>query len=298
MNLNLEYYKVFYYVGKYNSITLAAEKLALSQPAVSQSIRHLEETVGTPLFVRTAKGMRLTAEGAVLYPYVARGYEYICLGERKLREQMNLETGEIRIGASDMTLQFYLLDHLERFHEKYPGIRVQVTNAPTPETLRHLQDGKIDFGVVTAPVSKDTNLTLKKVRDIRDTFVAGEKYESLRDRKIRLEELEGLPFICLEGKTSSRTYVEHYLAKFQVELHPEFELATSDMLVQFAKRGLGIASVVEDFAREELERGTLFCLNLEREIPLRAMYVVTNDRVPVPSSAKQLLEMLEPWDTA
>ncbi len=295
MNLNLEYYKVFYYVGKYNSITLAAEKLALSQPAVSQSIRHLEESIGTPLFVRTAKGMRLTAEGAVLYPYVARGYEYIRLGERKLREQMNLETGEIRIGASDMTLQFYLLDHLEKFHERYPKIKVRVTNAPTPETLQHLQDGKIDFGVVTEPVLEDANLTLKKVRDIRDIFVAGEKYDSFRGREMRLKELERFPFICLEGETSSRTYVETYLRKFQVELHPEFELATSDMLLQFAKRGLGIASVVEDFARADLEQGILFRLNLEREIPPRAMYVVTNDRIPVPSSAKYLLAMLEPW---
>lgn len=293
MDLNLEYYKVFYYVGKYNSITAAAEKLALSQPAVSQSIRHLEEAVGTSLFVRTAKGMRLTAEGAVLYPYAARGYEYIRLGEQKLREQMNLEAGEIRIGASDMTLQFYLLDYLEKFHEEYPKIRVRVTNAPTPETLRHLQDGKIDFGVVTAPVAEDTNLTLKKVRDIRDIFVAGEKYCSLRGRKIALKELEEFPFICLEGETSSRTYIENYLKNFQVELYPEFELATSDMLIQFAKRGLGIASVVEDFAGKDLEQGTLFRLNLDREVPPRAMYVVTNDRIPVPSPAKQLLRMLK-----
>lgn len=298
MNLNLEYYKVFYYVGKYNSITAAAEKLALSQPAVSQSIRHLEETVGTPLFVRTAKGMRLTAEGAVLYPYVARGYEYICLGERKLWEQMNLETGEIRIGASDMTLQFYLLDYLEKFHEEYPKIKVHVTNAPTPETLRHLQDGKIDFGVVTAPVVKDANLTLKKVRDIHDIFVAGEKYKNFIGRRIGWKELEGLPFICLEGETSSRTYVENYLRDFQVELHPEFELATSDMLIQFAKRGLGIASVVEDFAKKDLAQGNLFRLELERKIPSRAMYVVTNDRVPLSSSAKRLLELLKPQDVA
>lgn len=296
MNLNLEYYKVFYYVGKYESITLAAEKLALSQPAVSQSIRHLEEAVGTPLFVRTAKGMRLTAEGAVLYPYVAQGYEYICLGERKLREQMDLETGEIRIGASDMTLQFYLLDYLEKFHEKYPKIKVQVTNAPTPETLNHLQDGKIDFGVVTEPVLSSGKFTLKKVREVHDIFVAGEKYNCLKDRRIGLQELEELPLICLEGETSSRTYVRDFLKKYQVELHPEFELATSDMLVQFAERGLGVASVVEDFAAEELEQSRLFRLKLEKEIPPRAMYVVTNEKIPFPSSVKYLLDMLEPWD--
>lgn len=292
MNLNLEYYKVFYYVGKCQSITMAAEELSLSQPAVSQSIRNLEDMLGTALFVRTAKGVRLSAEGAVLYPYVARGYEYFCQGERKLREQLDLESGEIRIGASDMTLQFYLLDYLETFHEKYPGIKVQVTNAPTPETLRCLWEGRIDFGVVTAPVFHKSHLKLKKVRTVRDIFVAGEKYSAYRDRRVSLKELEELPLICLEGETSSRKYVEMFLKDQQIQLHPEFELATSDMLVQFARRGLGMASVVEDFARRELLEGTLFELKLEKEIPERAMYVVTDDRIPVSACASRLLSIL------
>lgn len=96
--------------------------------------------------MRTSKGVRLTAEGEVLYSYVKRGYETILLGEKKFLEMQDLESGEICIGASDMTLQFFLLEYLERFHERYPKIKVTVTNATTPETLRHLQDGRIDFG--------------------------------------------------------------------------------------------------------------------------------------------------------
>lgn len=291
MNLNLEYYRAFYYVGKYQSITRAAQELSISQPAVSQAIRNLELALGTSLFVRTPKGMQLSAEGSVLYPWVAQGYEYICLGEQKLREQMDLEAGEIRIGASDMTLQFYLLDYLEQFHEQYPRIKVRVTNAPTPETLKHLREGKIDFGAVTAPISGDTHLTLHKVREIRDIFVAGEKYKSYSGREISFTELETLPLISLEGKTSSRTYVEEFVRKFQVQLRPEFELATSDMLIQFARRGLGIACVVEDFARKDLENGSLFALKLTEEIPPRAMYLVTNEQIPMSSAARRLLEL-------
>ncbi len=296
MNLNLEYYKVFYYVAKYKSITMAAEQLSLSQPAVSQSIRHLEEVLGTPLFVRTAKGTRLSEAGKILFPYVSRGYEYIRLGERKLREQLNLETGEIRIGASDMTLQYYLLEYLERFHERYPKIKVRVTNAPTPETLRNLQEGTIDFGVVTAPVLGSGRLELKEVRKIRDIFVAGEKYAAYQGRTVSLQELEQLPIICLEGETSSRRNVEKFLKGFHVELHPEFELATSQMLVQFARRGLGVASVVEDFAREELDSGHLFAFHLEEEIPSRPMYVVTDPKIPLSVAASRLLEILESWE--
>ena len=101
-DINLEYYKIFYYVGKQKSITLAAEELAISQPAVSQAVRHLEEALGSPLFVRTSKGVRLTTEGEVLYSYIKRGYETIRLGEKKFLEMLDLEEGELCIGARDV----------------------------------------------------------------------------------------------------------------------------------------------------------------------------------------------------
>ena len=291
-DINLEYYKIFYYVGKVKSITLAADELAVSQPAVSQAVRHLEEALGSPLFVRTSKGVRFTPEGEMLYSFVQRGYEYIQQGERKLREMLNLETGEIRIGASDMTLQFYLLEVLEQFHEKYPSIKVAVTNAPTPETLKHLQDGKIDFGVVSTPLYTRRECRVKKVRRIQDVFVAGKKFAQLQNQTLRYEQLTDLPVLCLEKNTSTRNYVDGFLEKNGVALSPEFELATSNILIQFARKGLGIASVVKDFAEEFLETGELFLLDFEEQIPAREFCVVTDQRIPVSSAAGKLLEII------
>lgn len=293
MNLNLEYYKIFYYVGKYKSITVAARELSLSQPAVSQSVKHLEDDLGIELFVRTPKGVRLTQEGEVLFAHVARGYEAICLGEKKVKDLLSLDSGEIRIGASDMTLQFYLLDHLEAFHEKYPKIKIHVTNAPTPETISHLQEGRIDFGVITTPVAENKHLQLRDVRTIRDVFVAGEKYRNYQGKTLEFATLAEMPLICLEGETSSRTYVENFLAEDGVELSPEFELATSDMLVQFAKRGLGVACVVRDFAQDAISAGELFELQFEKQIPRRQMCIVTDQRLPLSAAANRLLNFLE-----
>lgn len=293
MNLNLEYYKIFYYVGKYKSITVAARELSLSQPAVSQSVKHLEDDLGIELFVRTPKGVRLTQEGEVLFAHVARGYEAICLGEKKVKDLLSLDSGEIRIGASDMTLQFYLLDHLEAFHEKYPKIKIHVTNAPTPETISHLQEGRIDFGVITTPVAENKHLQLRNVRAIRDVFVAGEKYGNYQGKILEFATLAEMPLICLEGETSSRTYVENFLAEDGVELSPEFELATSDMLVQFAKRGLGVACVVRDFAQDAISAGELFELQFEKQIPRRQMCIVTDQRLPLSAAANRLLKFLE-----
>lgn len=292
MDINLEYYKIFYYVASYKSITLAAEMLSISQPAVSQAVKHLESNLSCTLFVRTSKGVRLTKEGEMLFSYVQRGYETILSGEKKLSEMLNLKQGEICIGASDMTLQFFLLPYLEAFHERYPGIRVTVTNAPTPETLRHLADGKIDFGIVSTPVGEKPYLKIVPVKEIRDVFVAGRKFEYLKGQTLSYHSLMELPVMCLEGNTSTRQYVECFLAEEGVQLRPEFELATSDMLIQFAVRNLGIASVVEDFAAEYIKSGELFRLAFDRELPKREFCIVSNERIPMSAAASTLLRYL------
>ena len=162
--MNLDYYRIFYYVAKNSSITAAAKELCISQPAVSQTLKLLEQSLSISLFVRTQKGVNLTKEGEVLYSYVKRGYETILEGEAMISKMRNLDYGEIRIGASDMTLQYYLLPYLERFHEKYPKIKVIVTNGPTPETLDYLKEGKIDFGVVSEPLLGGEDLEIKNVK--------------------------------------------------------------------------------------------------------------------------------------
>lgn len=289
---NLEYYKVFYHVAKTGSLTQAAKELNISQPAVSQSIRQLETALGTKLFTRASKGVRLTGEGSLLYGYVAKGYEQIKLGEQKLEQMLNLELGEIHIGASDMTLQFYLLPYLEQFHEKYPHIKVMVSNAPTPETLRNLDENKIDFGVVSTPFDNQGGLQVANVREIEDVFVAGRKFISYKNRMLDLQELEKMPIIYLEGATSTRSYMDSFLQKNNVYVRPEFELATSDMIVQFALRNLGVGCVVRDFAREYLEDGRLFELRFNMIIPKRHFCVVTNPKNPLSAAARSMLELL------
>ena len=291
---NLEYYKVFYYVAKEKSVTGAAQKLAISQPAVSQSMKQLESVLGAKLIMRSARGIRLTPEGEVLYEYVRRGYEEIENGERVLERLLNLESGEVRIGASDMTLEYYLLGFLEVFHESYPGIKVHVTNGPTPETVQYLKEGRIDFGIVTGPIefSEDEMIEAVPVRQIEDVFVAAHKFTHLKNHMLSFEDLLEYPIIFLEKNTSTRKYVDGVLKNSGVVLHPEFELATSDMIVQFALKNLGIGCVVRDFAKEQLEKGKLFELRFKQMIPKRQMYIIKNSQLPSSRAAEKLLELL------
>lgn len=289
---NLEYYKVFYHVASLGSLTMAARALSISQPAVSQSIRQLEQQLGTSLFYRVAKGVHLTKEGETLYEYVARSYEQLEIGEQRLRQMRDLEAGEIRIGASDMTLQYYLLPYLEQFHEKYPEIKVIVTNAPTPETLGFLEQGRIDFGVVSSPFEAGERVKVAPVRELEDIFVAGRRFIAYKNRMLDLQELKQLPMIFLEKNTSTRNFMDEYLESSGIRLVPEFELATSDMIVQFALRNLGVGCVVRDFAQKDIDSGRLFELRFNKMIPKRSVCIVYDGRARLSTAAQALFGII------
>ena len=292
MSSSLEYYKVFYYVATLGSITLASEKLCISQPAVSQAVRQLELSLDCQLFMRMSKGVKLTREGEFLFDYVKSGLENIWHGENMLRRMRDLETGEVRIVASDMTLQFYLLPYLEKFHELYPGIKVTVSNGPTPETLRFLYEGKIDFGVVSTPFEARSEVKSAPVKEVRNVFIAGEKFKHLEGKKLSYDILKELPCIFLEKNTSTRTFMDQFLKERDVEVEPEFELSTSDMIVQFAMRNLGIGCVMSGFAQMELEKGNLIELQFEDPMPGRQFAIITDSKTPISPAGKKILKLM------
>ncbi|MFT3951330.1 MAG: LysR family transcriptional regulator [Oscillospiraceae bacterium] len=291
MITSLEHCKVFYYAAKLSSITLAAQQLYISQPAVSQSVRQLEQDLGCKLFSRSARGVALTAEGRVFYEHVRRGYEEILTGEKKLAGMLSMDAGELRIGASDMTLQFFLLPHLEEFHRLYPRVKINVSNGPTPETLRLLKSGGIDFGVVSTPFEA-AGVTAVPVRQIEDVAVAGEKFRAIEHTVLPLRELEKLPVICLEKTTSARRAADEFLLENGVRLAPEIELATSELIVKFAQRSLGVGIVVRAFAAGEIEAGRLFALRLEKPFPPREICVVTNEKATMSVAAQKLHRLM------
>ena len=294
---NLELYKTFYYVAKAGSITAAAQQLSLSQPAVSQSMKLLESQLNVSLFQRTAKGIRLTKEGEILFPYAESCCESIRQGEQKLKELMNLDLGEIRIGASDMTLKYYLLPYLEQFHRQYPKIKVVVSNSPTPETLTALSENRIDLGIVSSPmpagITASNGFVAQKVREIQDIFVAGNRFWELKNKQLSYQMLEQLPVICLEKNTSTRKYMDAFLEQNHVSLAPEFELATSDMIVQFALRNLGIGCVMKDFALEALESGDLFELCFTPVIPPRSFYLIHRETGSLAPAARKFIALFQ-----
>ncbi len=290
---NITLYKTFVAVADSESISAAARALYISQPAVSSEIAQLEDKLGTKLFFRTNRGVSLTPEGTLLYGYIKRGFSFLEAGEDKLREIAGLSDGVLRVGASDMTLRFFLLDHIEKFNREYPGVMLTITNAPTPKTLEALRSGVLDFGVISddgeLSFSGEEFVTLE-VKKIRDIFAVPPTHPLAKKETVSYSELAEYPVIMLEKNSSTRRYLDGI---FGDVLHPAIELATSDLILEFARRNMGVASIVEDFAKEDLKTGTLVKLNVEPAFPERRFLLVYLSRTPLSAAARRLITSVE-----
>jgi len=291
---NIGLYRMFFEVAKSGSISEAAQKLYVTQPAVSAAVKQLEAALGTCLFFRTNRGIKLTPEGELLLTYVRSAFNSIEAGEDKLREISGLSGGILRIGASDMTLRFYLLDYIQRFNIKYPKVRLSISNAPTPKTLDALLAGNIEFGVVSEPVDLPSDVVSYPVKTVRDVVVcSSDKYDG---RVVSYEEISSQTLIMLERGTSSRKYIETQLKENgapEFMLEPDIELATSDLLIDFAKRGIGLSFVNEEFAREDIQRGNLREVKLEKPFKKRNFLLIHLKKIPLSAAAKHFVEMIE-----
>lgn len=291
---NLTLYKFFLIVAKSGSISSAARQLYVTQPAVSSGIMQLENALNVKLFFRTSRGITLTPEGELLYEYVNSGLSFLEAGEDKLRDISGLNSGVMRIGASDMTLKFFLLDHIEKFNAKYPRVKLNVTNNPTPQTLKSLKNGQIDFCVISEPVEDDENITFIPVKPIRDIIICknNEQYKLLIGRHVDFDELTEHTLIMLERGTSTRNYIETFLHKCNAPdslFEPDIELAQSDLILEFIKRGLGVAFIVEDFAKDAINQGLITEVQLQNPIPERNFLLGYLNKIPLSSASKKFI---------
>ncbi|NHN29722.1 LysR family transcriptional regulator [Paenibacillus agricola] len=293
MLTNLESYRVFYIIAKAGSFSRAAEELYITQPAVSYAIKQLEEKLGGKLFFRTSKGVELTHEGEVLFRYIEKAYHLIQAGEKELTSMHELHSGEIAIGASDTLCKHYLLPHVEQFHHSFPFIKLKVTNRTTQETIALLKQGKVDFGIVNLPI-EDRQLQVQEALELQDTFVAGKAYNELAKERLAMERLVTYPLLLLEQGSSIRRYADRFAESQGLKLQPEIELGSIDLLVDFARIGLGIAYVIRNFVTAELAAGTLVEIKLKQPIPPRQAGIVTLKGVPISAAAKQFIELLLP----
>lgn len=292
MNVNYEYYKIFYCVARYGSFTKAARALDSGQPNVTRAMNCLEEQLHSILFIRTNRGVRLTPEGELLYHHVEAAVAQIQTAEEALHAHSGLEHGSIAIGASETALNIYLLPVLKAFHEAHPGIRLKLENHSTPQAILSVKNSDVDFAVVSTPTGVTPPLQEVPLTTYQEILVGGSTFSALGGQVLTLDELLHYPMISLGRQTMTWQFYHQWFLSHDLEFAPDTEVATADQLLPLAKCGLGLAFLPEPMAQEALAKGEIVRVFLKEPVPERRICMVFDRKRPLSAAAQKLADDL------
>lgn len=288
MITDLNLLRVFYHVAKTEQISKAAEILNVSQPAISQHIKTLEDQIGFKLFSRSKKGVKLTQEAEEIFAYCKNIFAQVESINHTLQNISSLDTGTLRIGASDTICKYYLIDKLKTFEELYPKIRYRVTNCTTNESLTLLKNNDVDIAFVHTPVTNQ-NFTFRPCLTLEDYFVCSKDFDCSQIKE--LSDLTKYRTLLLEKSSHSRKSLDSNLLRYNVELRPKFELASLDLLIEFAKKNMGIICVSKQYIKTELESQELKIIPLKEKLDLRSISLAFDNNT-ISHAAKRFMEIL------
>lgn len=293
MDINYELYKVFYHVAASLSFSEASKQLYISQSAVSQSIKTLEKKLGQPLFIRSTKKVQLTPAGKVLLKHIEPAMNLIRRGESQLLDAGTLGLGQLHIGASDTICRYFLVPYLKQFHKKFPSVPIKVTNATSLSCVDLLEQGKVDLIVTNFPnVKLNHSYIQKTVSQFTDVFIANPAYFHLEEKELTLAELKRYPILMLDRKSTTSEFLHNLFLQNQLELIPEIELSSNDLLIDLAKIGLGIA-FIPDYCLTGQSKD-LFILRTKENMPPRQLVASINPNLPISASTEEFLRLLPP----
>ncbi len=296
MDQNLNYYKAFYMVAKYKNISKAADALFISQPAISKSLSRLEENLGCTLFSRTSRGVSLTADGEILYERIREAFAAIEAGEEELRHRTELGIGQLRIGVSTTLCKYILLPYLQNFIRQHPHIRITIECQSTLHTVELLESGQIDIGLIGAPKHHGT-LTFLPLKKIQDTFVATQSYlDNLSIREHTDSDLFlSATLMLLDEENITRQYINDYFYRNQIKTNQILEVSSMDLLIEFAKIGIGAACVIREFVEQELKESTLIEISMAEPIESRSIGFAYSNSHKLSKSALTFLNSIFPY---
>ena len=282
----LSSYHIFNAVAEAGNISKAAKALYISQPAISRAVSKLEQNLSVKLFIRGSRGVQLTEEGRLLYEHTKSAFDALRQGEENLRRFNNLGIGQLRIGVSTTLCKYILTQQLQQFLKEHPHIQGTVQCHPAAETIKLLEEGKLDIGLISESGVLH-NFEFLPITELETTFVATETYlkntvlleqetssfaepGSRKNRRsttkkassTALSYFKSGTLMLLDEKNSSQFHIDNYLTSNQIETGRIVEVNSMDLLIEFSKIGLGIGCVIKEFVQNELHDHTLIELPL------------------------------------
>lgn len=292
MNVNFELYRVFYVVATVGNITKASKELMISQPAVTKQIKTLENQLGGELFVRTKRGVILTDNGKEIYKHIKQGMNCFEIAEMQFSNLKKLESGVVRIGVSTTLARLFLLEYLEKFHKEYPNVAIQLFTDPSKEMRKKLKDGSLDILIAKEELKEDNDLEVQRLGLLHHCFIAGDTFKELKSAVISLEKLNEYPILLPKKPSTSRDTFDKYCKDNNVEITSKLEIASSTLLEDLVRIGLGVGLVTKEYAQKEIDDGDVFEIKTEAVLPPKAFSIITLKGSHHSFGANQLIEMI------
>ena len=245
MNTDYNLYRIFLYLYEERSISRTASKLYVSQPAISYSLKELENQLGYTLFYRNSKGIEPTLEANELYSYISTAFNILNDAEEHIKNLNSLNIGCIRIGTPSHIGLFYLSNFITDFRKIYPGIRFEIICKSTSDMVEMLETRKLDLIVDTLPINSKKDVTKITLSKLQNCFAYNKN--KMKDIHIdKVEDLANLPLILPSATSSIRLKLDEYMESQNVKLQPILESWTTEIMVEMVRQGVGIGYFIKN----------------------------------------------------
>lgn len=278
-NINLNLYKTFYEVAKNNSISIASKNLYVSQPAISKSIKLLEEQLNIKLFYRTTSGVILTQKGEELYKYVSESLNILKYAKVAIKETENLERGSLIIGAPSHIISFFVLDRIYQFHDMYPNIDITIISRSSKELLGMLNNNELDFVIDISSYKDNLNhFHVETIKELKHCFVMSSDFKLLNNQKIEtIYDLKNFPLILPVFNSSHRKILNEYIGLRNVAFDNVISIETSEIIYNAIKNNLGIGYILYDIVKKDIEDKKMIMVNIKEELPKVSLNLIYNE---------------------
>ena len=292
MVASYDYYRIFYHAAKYGSFTQAARVLSSNQPNVTRAMNALEAELGCRLFVRSHKGVVLTPEGKQLYEHVAAAYEQIRIGEAELKRSTVLETGHVSLAVSEIALHGLMLEILQAFSSRYPGVRIQILNHSSNEGADAVNRGIAELAVISSPFVISPSLKETVLLPFQDILIAGPRFHELQHKTITLAQLKNMPLIGLAQNTGTHAFFTDLFRTYGLDYHPSVEAATTDQILPLVAHDIGLGFLPAEMAKEAIHTETVFPVSLKEPVPERHIILVRDRSRTLSAAADALVQTI------
>ena len=262
--MDLQQLRGFFEVAREGSFTRAANKLFVTQPAISQQVKALEEEIGDRLIERTRKVLRLTPAGEILFRRARSVFGDLDEAIDEIDALRNVMRGTVTIGTSDTNCMYVLPQVLDRFRNAYPKVEVVVLNKTSTEVNELVLDDAVDFGLVTLPAGH-RDLGVEPLFTRRDAVICRPDHPLACRQSVSLKTIAAHPILALEHGSMTRSVMEEAFEQAGQEMHVTMNLGSVEVIKRFVEIGFGIAMVPGVSVVRELEEGNLAA------VPIRGM---------------------------